>query len=226
MTMKTLSKKIEAALKIENEEDRGKALAALFRDAGDDFLLPGQNKDFDIAYMEATKYMKLSPSDESILDRVTNRMLASEAILQKAVVKLKDLATQAQDAAMAAWQDAVMAMQWQMVPVPVTRSVSTPDSFSLGTIEKGMDKTRVKLNIGWNAQKDLLKLLVQVQDEERNGVSGVEVRLKEIERGTILSFHTDEDGTMQNNAIKIEDGQYQVQVLCDDQIVETPIFKV
>lgn len=226
----TLNKKIEEALQIENDDERQKTLAALFRNAGDDFLLPGQNKDFDLAFMEATKYMKLSASDQSILDRVTKGVLASESVvsasMQKAVLKLKDLATQAKDSAMAAWQEAVVGMQWQMVPVPVTRSVGSADAISLGTMEKGVDKTRVKLNIGFHSQGDLLKIMVQVQDEKRNGIAGVEVLLREIERGVIMSVKTDEDGNMQNNAIKLGDGQYQVQVVCNDQIVETPIFKV
>lgn len=226
----TLKKKLEAALAIENEEEREKTLAALFARASDDMLLPGQNKDFDLAYMEATKYLQLSPGDQSIVDRVTKRLLNSEGAIQmatqKAVIKLSDLVSEARETAMAAWQEAVAGMQWQMAPVPVTRSVSSADVISLGTMEKSVEKTRVKLNIGFHSHNDLLKIMVQVQDENRNPVAGVEVVLKEVERGIVLSIKTDEDGNVLNNAIKLDDGQYQVQVVCNDQIVETPIFKV
>ena len=93
-------------------------------------------------------------------------------------------------------------------------------------MEKIVEKTRVKLNIGFHSHNHLLKIMVQVQDENRNPVAGVEVVLKEVERGIVLSIKTDEDGNVLNNAIKLDDGQYQVQVVCNDQIVETPIFKV
>lgn len=145
---------------------------------------------------------------------------------QKAVIKLSDLVSEAREAAMTAWREAVAGMQWQMAPVPVTRSVSSADVISLGTMEKNVEKTRVKLNIGFHSHNDLLKIMVQVQDENRNPVAGVEVVLKEVERGIVLSIKTDEDGNVLNNAIKLDDGQYQVQVMCNDQIVETPIFKV
>lgn len=148
------------------------------------------------------------------------------AATEKSVFVLKDLLGQARDTAATAWQEMLMAQQWQqMVPAGATRGVGA-QLVSLGTFERAVDDVRIQVNLGWLVDDNNLRVLLQAKDVEENAIPEVELRITESERGVVFSRKTNRDGAMVAPAVNVGPGQYQIQVFWADQVVETPFFRV
>ncbi len=225
--MTTLKKKLAKVMKIEDERECSSAFEKFCRENFESMPLPGENPTFDRAMWNASKHTKLSSRDEAILNRVTGKMLG-EAVTatEKAVLKLKDLVGTTRDAAIAAWQDMLLGMEWRpMVPAGAMRGVSS-QLVSLGTFEKETDETKIQVNLGWLVDKNQLRLLLQAKDTTDNGMPDVEVRIVENERGVVFSRKTNLDGAVVAPQVAVGPGEYQIQVLWLDKVIETPYFKI
>ncbi|HNM50720.1 MAG TPA: carboxypeptidase-like regulatory domain-containing protein, partial [Candidatus Obscuribacter sp.] len=97
---------------------------------------------------------------------------------------------------------------------------------SLGTFEKVEGDVRIQVNLGWMVDQNNLRLLLQAKDSEDNAIADVEVRVTESDKGLIYSSKTNQDGAVVAPAVKINPGQYQIQVFWSDKVVETPFFRV
>lgn len=189
--------------------------------------LPGENKHLDQAMWEASKYMPLSSTDESILKRVTGKLMGEQVdVAAVAVLKLRDLVGSTKETAINAWQDMLSAMTWQqMVPAGAMRGVGT-QLVSLGTFQRSIDHANIQVNLGWMVDKDQLRILVQAKDDDEIAISDVEMRINEVERGTVFSRKTNEDGAVVAPQVQVGPGQYQIQVIFMDKTIETPFFKI
>ena len=112
-----------------------------------------------------------------------------------------------------------------MVPAGALRGVGT-QLVSLGTFQKEIDDATVQVNLGWLVDKDQLRVLLQAKDKDENALADVEVRVTEIERGVVFSRKTNEDGSVVAPSVQCGPGQYQIQVIWLDKVVETPFFRI
>jgi len=227
--MATLDEKLKNILAIEDERDCADAFEAFCRNHEEALPLPGENPLFDRAMWNASMHTTLSKNDESILARVTGKLLAGMNRLpatEKAVLALKDLVGASRDAAITTWQDMLAGMAWrQMVPAGAMRGVGS-QLVSLGTFEKQVEDTKIQVNLGWLVDKDQLRILLQAKDSDENAMPDVEIRVTESERGVVYSRKTNQDGSVVAPAVKVGPGEYQIQVLWTDKVVETPFFRI
>lgn len=233
--MNTLQDKLAKILSIKDERVCAETFESFCQEHADVLPMPGENSTFDKAMWAASKHTSLSKKDEAILKRVTGRLIAESkesvvkpvmAAAQSTVLKLKDLVGGTKEAAIGTWQDMLAAMQWQqMVPAGAMRGVGT-QLVSLGTFQKQIEDATVQVNLGWLVDKDQLRVLLQAKDKEENALADVEVRVTEMERGVVFSRKTNEDGSVVAPSVQVGPGQYQIQVIWLDKVVETPFFKI
>lgn len=219
--------KLAKILSTNDERECAESFEKFCTENADHMPLPGENKHFDKAMWEASKYMPLSANDEAILQRVTGKLMGEQVdVAAAAVLKLKDLVGNTKEAAINAWQDMLAAMAWQqMVPAGALRGVGT-QLVSLGTFQRSIDNANIQVNLGWMVDKDQLRILVQAKDDTENAISDVEMRINEVERGTVFSRKTNEDGAVVAPQVQVGPGQYQIQVIFMDKVIETPFFKI
>lgn len=225
--MTTLNEKLAKVMQIDDERDCSIAFESFCRENFEQLPLPGENSTFDRAMWNASKFMKLSAKDDAIVRRVTEKMIGDTvSVTTKAVLKLKDLVGNTRDTAINTWQDMLTGMQWRpMVPAGAMRGVGS-QLVSLGTFEKETDETKIQVNLGWLVDKDQLRLLLQAKDTADNGMPDVEVRILESERGVVFSRKTNLDGAVVAPQVAVGPGEYQIQVLWLDKVIETPYFQI
>jgi hypothetical protein len=228
--MNNPANKLAKILKNDDEQECAKSFQKFCSENADKMPLPGENKHFDQAMWAASQYMPLSSSDDAILKRVTAKMLGEEVetvdVLGSTVLKLRDLIGNTKEAAIGTWQDMLAAMQWQqMVPAGALRGVGT-QLVSLGTFQRQIDNANIQVNLGWMVDKDQLRILVQAKDETENAISDVEMRVNEAERGVVFSRKTNQDGAVVAPNVQVGPGQYQIQVIFMDKVIETPFFRI
>lgn len=225
--MNTLNEKLAKVLSIKDEAECARSFEKFCQENFDILPLPGENPQFDRAMWNASSFSTLSKGDEAIVKRVTTRLAAEEAVATKpAVLALKELVGATKEAAISTWQDMLAAMQWQqMVPAGAMRGVGT-QLVSLGTFERIVDDATIQVNLGWLVDKDQLRVLMQAKDGERNAMADVEVRVTETERGVVFSRKSNQDGSVVAPSVQVGPGQYQIQVIWLDNIVETPFFRI
>lgn len=225
--MKTLN---EELAKITAEADEAKA-ANLFekfcQKYGDMLPLPGQDAGFDMAMWQASEHVRLGKNDQSIVDKIKERLLAGVAEPQKAfVLSLKELVGAGKQAAIDAWQETLAAMSWQqLAPAGAMRGVGT-QLVSLGTFGKEVGGANVQVNIGWLVDQDNLRLLVQAKDAADGALSDVELRVCEHTRGVVFSRKTNQDGAVVAPSVPVGPGLYHLQIVYAGQTAETPVFAV
>jgi hypothetical protein len=226
--MKTWKEELAKVLKGKSDSACAEAFAKFCGKHAESLPLPGQDKEFDQAMWAASEHSKLSGSDERILKRVTAKLLGEKSVapVAAAALKLKDLIGSGKEAAIATWQDMLSAMAWQqMVPAGALRGVGT-QMISLGTFQQDVGEVSVQVNIGWMVDKDDLRVLVQAKDRKDVGCTDVELRINELQRGIIYSRTTNEDGAVVASNVHVGPGQYKVQIVRGDSVVETPYFIV
>ncbi len=225
--MNTLNEKLAKVLSIKDEAECARSFEKFCQENFDILPLPGENPQFDRAMWNASSFSTLSKGDEAIVKRVTTRLAGEEAVATKpAVLALKELVGATKEAAISTWQDMLAAMQWQqMVPAGAMRGVGT-QLVSLGTFERIVDDATIQVNLGWLVDKDQLRVLMQAKDGERNAMADVEVRVTETERGVVFSRKSNQDGSVVAPSVQVGPGQYQIQVIWLDNIVETPFFRI
>src|SRR5688572_1941049 len=99
--MKSLKDELAKVLKGKDESAVAEALAKFCKKHADELPLPGQDSQFDMAMWQASEHQNLSKKDETILARVTGKLLGQET--QASSLKLKDLVGAGKEAAIAAW---------------------------------------------------------------------------------------------------------------------------
>ncbi len=225
--MNTLNDKLAKVLSIKDEAECARSFEKFCQENFDILPLPGENPQFDRAMWNASNFMTLSKGDEAIVKRVTTRLAGEEAVATKpAVLALKELVGATKEAAITTWQDMLAAMQWQqMVPAGAMRGVGA-QLVSLGTFEKIVDEATIQVNLGWLVDKDQLRVLMQAKDGEQNAMADVEVRVTETERGVVFSRKSNQDGSVVAPSVQVGPGQYQIQVIWLDNVVETPFFRI
>lgn len=229
--MTTLREELAKVLNASDDAAAADSFLKFCTEHADKLPLPGEDSRFDQAMLVASQYTRLSPRDESILKRVTGKMLSavSAPIAEHtgaAVLKLKDLIGAGKDAAINTWQDMLTAMAWQqMVPAGAMRGVGA-QMVSLGTFQKQLADANVQVNIGWLVDKGNLRVLLQAKDVAEEGIQSVELRITEAERGVVFSRATNEDGSVVAPSVHVGPGKYQIQVLYGSDVAETPYFIV
>lgn len=225
--MTTLKQELARILSMKDESACAKAFETFCKKHAGQLPLPGADTMFDKAMWAASQYMSLSKKDEDIVKRVTRRMLGEEVdVVKAAALKLKDLVGATREAAISTWQEMLSAMAWQqMVPAGALRGVGA-QIVSLGTFQKQLADANIQVNLGWLVDQDQLRILLQAKDERNEALPEVELRIKESERGIVFSRRTNEDGTVVAPSVKVGPGQYQIEVVWNDQIAETPYFVI
>lgn len=225
--MTTLNDKLTKIIGMDDEKACAQAFEIFCKQHEEELPVPGENALFDKAMWNASQYMTLSKNDESILERVTAKLIGeTQSATEKSVLMLKELVGSGKDAAIGTWQDMLAGMQWnQMVPAGATRGVGS-QMVSLGTFEKQVDDTKIQVNLGWLVDKDQIRILLQAKDSDDNAMDDVEIRVNESDRGTVFTRKTNQDGSMVAPAIPVGPGVYQIQVLWTDKVVETPYFRI
>lgn len=225
--MNTLKEELAKLMKGNDDAACAEAFEKFCAKYADVLPLPGEDSQFDKAMWAASQFTKLSAADESILNRVTAKMLGEQTdTVGSAVLKLKDLIGQGKETAINTWQDMLAAMAWQqMVPAGALRGVGA-QMVSLGTFQKEIADANIQVNIGWLVDQEHLRILLQAKDEQEQGLRNVELRINEVTRGVVFSRKTNEDGAVVAPNVHVGPGQYQIQVLFDDHVAETPFFVV
>lgn len=225
--MTTLNDKLAKIIGMTDEKECAQAFEIFCKQHEEELPLPGENALFDKAMWNASQYMTLSRNDESILEKVTSKLIGeTQSATEKSVLMLKDLIGSGKDAAINTWQDMLSGMQWnQMAPAGATRGVGS-QMVSLGTFERQVEDTRIQVNLGWLVDKDQIRILLQAKDGEDNAMDDVELRVNESDKGTVFTRKTNQDGSMVAPAIPVGPGEYQIQVLWTDKVVETPYFRI
>ncbi len=226
--MKTsLKEELANIMKGKDEAAVAGAFEKFCRKHADSLPLPGQDSQFDKAMWAASEFTALSAADEKILKRVTGRLLKDEAdVVGAGVLKLKELIGAGKETAINTWQDLLSAMSWQqMVPAGALRGVGT-QMVSLGTFQKEFADASIQLNVGWMVEKEQLRILLQARDAQDEALRDVELRINEVSRGVVFSRKTNEDGAVVAPSVHVGPGQYQIQVICQDKVAETPFFIV
>lgn len=222
--MKSMKEELIKVLAIKEEKACAEAFQKLCRKHEGSLPLPGQDSLFDKAMWAASQFTALSKKDESLVKRVTSKLLGEKT--QSAVLRLKDLVGTTKEAAIASWQEMLAGMAWQqMVPAGALRGVGT-QLVSLGTFQKQLDDANIQVNLGWLVDKDQLRVLMQAKNTNNEALPEVELRIKEAHRGIVFSRRTNQDGAVVAPAVQVEPGQYSIEVSWSDQIAETPYFVI
>lgn len=225
--MKTFKDELAKVLSIKDEAACAKAFEKFCRVNADRLPLPGADSQFDKAMWAASEHMSLSRGDESILKRVTGKLLGEQVdVVAAACLKLKDLIGSTKETAIATWQDMLAGMAWQqMVPAGAMRGVGG-QMVSLGTFQKQLADANIQLNLGYLVDEDHLRILLQAKDGEQQALPDVELRVTEIKKGVVFSRKTNQDGAVVAPNVQVGPGQYQIQVFWSEQVAETPIFVI
>jgi hypothetical protein len=225
--MNTLKQKLATVLAISDERECAESFEKFCTENFNELPLPGEDSLFDKAMWAASKFTTLSKSDEAIVKRVTDKLIGQQVdVAKETVLKLKDLVGATKEAAINTWQDMLAAMSWQqMVPAGALRGVGT-QLVSLGTFQKQVEDANIQVNLGWLVDKDQLRILVQAKDDSDNAIKDVEMRITEAERGVVFSRKTNQDGSVVAPSVQVGPGQYQIQVIYIDKVVETPFFRI
>jgi hypothetical protein len=225
--MNTLKEELAKVLKQKDETAAAAAFQKFVAKHADSLPLPGTDRQFDHLMWAASEFGTLTAKDESIVKRVTGKLLGEEReLVGAAVLKLKDLIGQSKETAINAWQDMLTAMQWQqMVPAGALRGVGT-QMVSLGTFQKQLSDANIQVNIGWIVDKEQLRVLLQAKDNNEEALPNVELRIKEATRGVVFSRKTNEDGAVVAPSVQVGPGKYQIEVICGELTAETPCFVV
>lgn len=225
--MTTVKQELAKILSMKDESACARAFEAFLKKRTGQLPLPGEDTMFDKAMWAASQYMSLSKKDEDIVGRVTRRMLGEEVdVVKSAALKLKDLVGATREAAISTWQEMLSAMAWQqMVPAGALRGVGA-QIVSLGTFQKQLADANIQVNLGWLVDQDQLRILLQAKDERNEALPEVELRIKEQERGVVFSRRTNQDGTVVAPSVKVGPGQYQIEVVWNNEIAETPYFVI
>lgn len=222
----TLNNQLAQILAADDEAVCAKSFESFCRDNAADMPLPGANKNFDKAMWTASKFSKISKSDDTLLNRITAKMLTQFAEPSAVELKLRDLVGSTKQIAIDTWQDLLAGMAWQqMVPAGAMRGVST-QMVSLGTIQRVVDDVTIQVNLGWHVDQDHLRLLMQAKGKEQEAMQDVEIRVTESEGDVVFSRRTNEDGSVVAPNVAVKPGQYKIQVLWSDNVIETPFFRV
>jgi hypothetical protein len=225
--MKSFKEELAKVLAIKDEAACAKAFEKFCRVNADSLPLPGADPAFDKAMWAASEHTTLSAKDESILKKVTGRLLGEQVdVVASACLKLKDLIGATKETAIQTWQDMLAAMTWQqMVPAGAMRGVGG-QMVSLGTFQRQLADANVQLNLGWLVDEDHLRILLQAKDNEQHALPEVELRVTELNKGVVFSRKTNQDGAVVAPNVQIGPGQYQIQVCWMDQVAETPVFVI
>ncbi len=223
--MKTPTEELKKILEGNDEGAIANDVQDFFKRHGDSLPLPGEDTAFDRAMWKASEYITLSDKDESILSRITLKMLGEVADpVASAVLKLRDFVGAGRDAAVQTWQDMLATMAWQqMVPAGALRGVGSR-LVSLGTFQQDLSGANIQVNLGWMVDQDQFRILLNAKDVKGEALSDVELRVKEQDRGVIFSKKTNQDGSVVAPNIKVGPGQYQIEILVGDKVAQTPYF--
>jgi len=222
----TLNQQLAQVLAKSDEAECAKSFEVFCQEQASKMPLPGENKDFDKAMWTASQYMSLSKGDERLLNRLTTKLLDQIAEPGEVEIKLRDLIGSTKQAALQTWQELLASMSWQqMVPAVAMRGTST-QMVSLGTVQRVVDDMTIQVNMGWHVEQEHLRLLVQTKGKEQAAVQDVEIRVTESQGDVVFSRRTNEDGTVVAPNVVIKSGQYKIQVLWLDNVIETPFFRV
>lgn len=225
--MVSLKEELEAILADKDQRSSALAFEEFLGKHADQLPYPGEDTNFDKAMWAASQFVSLTQADEEIVKRVTSRLIGDELDMVKQVaVKLRDFVGSTKEAAVAAWQEMLLSMQWQqMVPAGALRGVGT-QMVSLGTFQRQLVDANIQVNLGWLVDQDQLRLLLQATGKDEQGLPEVELRIKEAQKGVVFTRKTNRDGAVVAPSIKIEPGQYQIEISWLDQTIETPYFIV
>lgn len=223
--MKTPTEELKKILEGSDEGVIANGVRNFFERYGDSLPLPGEDTAFDRAMWAASEYIELSAKDESILSRVTLKLLGEAADpVASTVLKLRDFIGTGRDAAVATWQDMLGAMAWQqMVPAGALRGVGSR-LVSLGTFQQDLSGASIQVNLGWMVDQDQFRILLNAKDNKGEALSDVELRVREQDRGVVFSRKTNQDGSVVAPAVKVGPGQYQIEILVGDKVAQTPFF--
>ena len=223
--MKTPIDELKKILESRDEGAIANDLAKFFQRHGDSLPLPGEDTAFDRALWAASEYVELSEKDQSILNRVTVKLLAEAADpVASTALKLRDLVGAGRDAAVRTWQDMLATMAWQqMVPAGALRGVGSR-MVSLGTFQQDMGGASVQVNLGWMVDQDQFRILLNAKDNNGEAIPDVELRVKEQDRGVVFSRKTNQDGSVVAPGVKVGPGSYQIEILVGDKVAQTPYF--
>ncbi|MBY0358789.1 MAG: hypothetical protein K2W82_12365 [Candidatus Obscuribacterales bacterium] len=223
--MNSPTDELKKILQAKDEGVIAESVKQFFQKYGDNLPLPGEDSAFDRAMWAASEYVELSAKDESMLNRVTLRLLAEHADATAATfLKVRDLVGNGRETAVQLWQDMLSAMSWQqMVPAGALRGVGTR-MVSLGTFEQDLGSANVQMNLGWLVDQDQFRILLNAKDGNGAAMANVELRVKESEKGVVFSRKTNEDGAIVAPSVKVGPGQYQIEILVGDKVAQTPFF--
>jgi hypothetical protein len=223
--MKTPIDELKKILESRDEGAIANDLAKFFQRHGDSLPLPGEDTAFDRAMWAASEYIELSEKDQSILNRVTVKLLAEAADpVASTALKLRALVGAGRDAAVRTWQDMLATMAWQqMVPAGALRGVGSR-MVSLGTFQQDMGGASVQVNLGWMVDQDQFRILLNAKDNNGEAIPDVELRVKEQDRGVVFSRKTNQDGSVVAPGVKVGPGSYQIEILVGDKVAQTPYF--
>ncbi|HEY9755749.1 MAG TPA: carboxypeptidase-like regulatory domain-containing protein [Oculatellaceae cyanobacterium] len=222
----TLNRQLAKILAMKDESELAESFERFCIDNAASMPLPGENPQFDKAMWTAAKFSKLSKSDASLLNKVTAKLLEKAEEPSPVVLKLKEMVGSTKQAAIDTWQDLLSAMSWQqLVPAGALRGVGT-QMVSLGTIQRVVDDITIQVNLGWHVDQDQLRLLMQAKGKEQEAIEDVEIRVTELAGDVVFSRSTNEDGTVVAPSVSVKPGDYKIQVLWSDNVIETPFFRV
>ena len=223
--MKTPTEELKKILDGKDEGAVANDVRNFFERYGDSLPLPGEDTAFDRAMWAASEYIELSAKDESILSRVTLKLLGEAADpVASTVLKLRDFVGSGREAAVTAWQDMLGTMAWQqMVPAGALRGVGSR-LVSLGTFQQDLSGANIQVNLGWMVDQDQFRILLNAKNSKGEAMSDVELRVKEQDRGVVFSRKTNQDGSVVAPAVKVGPGQYQIEILVGDKVAQTPFF--
>ncbi len=225
--MKSLKDELAKVLSAADDEACARAFVKFCQSNGDRLPLPGQDAEFDLAMWEASQYLPLASHDESMVARVTGRMLGEQVdVVAAACVRLKDLLGNAKEAAVESWQEMLAGLSWQqMVPAGALRGVGG-QMVSLGTFHRQLADANIQVNLGWLVDDDHLRVLLQARGSDEKALPDVELRLTESKAGVVFSRKTNQDGAVVAPNIQVGPGEYKIQVLWSEQVAETPVFVI
>lgn len=224
--MSTVKKELEKVLDIKDEKACARAFEKFLKANAGSLPLPGEDPAFDRAMWAASEFTALSKKDESIVNRVTGKLLgeAKSPVACGVALKLKDLLGSTRETAVAAWQDMLMGLAWQqMVPAGALRGVGT-QMVSLGTFQREVNEASIQVNLGWLVVNDQLRVLLQAKDRQEEALAEVELRITEESRGVVFSRKTNRDGTVVAPSVKVGPGRYKIEVAVGSEVAETPYF--
>lgn len=223
--MKTPTEELKKILEGTEEGAIADGVRNFFQRYGDSLPLPGEDTAFDRAMWAASEYVQLSDKDESMLSRVTLRLLGEAADpVASTVLKLRELVGNGRETAVRTWQDMLATMAWQqMVPAGALRGVGSR-MVSLGTFQQDLSGANIQVNLGWMVDQDQFRILLNAKNSQGEAMPDVELRVKEQDRGVVFSRKTNQDGSVVAPAVKVGPGSYQIEILVGDKVAQTPYF--